>query len=347
MRTMSGKVKWAIGLLAVWMVLGFGQMVQNSGSASFLLVIVVLMECLPTIAVIVLTHYDHKYAAPKNGTFTLLRVWALALIWLQPVLSLLSYIAAGAFTSFILGVWVASCLFPLIAFILLFVDGKHTKINFNTPTLQTETSETVSQIPYKRLKKRFIMHQVFFFSETDIKNVYNKSLIAGKLDESLLDIEIAKFHQIVLDKEAEIKTIYGGNIPNNVMHSICSYVIEKNPNPDDLRSYTADKISIALIYPKLKRSIISVTIFVLLTAYSILHLCIFSPWENLSITNIIIALAVYAVGLLILTFTAIKILKSYCRTTLFRSILAIYIGLTILSLILVYIFLPPIGLKFM
>ena len=115
MRTMSGKVKWAIGLLVVWMVLGFGQMVQNSGSASFLLVIVVLMECLPTIAVIVLTHYDHKYAAPKNGTFTLLRVWALALIWFQPVLSLLSYIAAGAFTSFILGVWVASCLLLLLS----------------------------------------------------------------------------------------------------------------------------------------------------------------------------------------------------------------------------------------
>ena len=131
MRTMSGKVKWAIGLLVVWMVLGFGQMVQATQSNSFLLVITMLFECMPTIAVIVLTHYDHKYAAPKNGTFTLLRVWALALVWVQPVLSLLSYIAAGAFTSFILGVWVASCLFPLIAFILLFVDGKSGQVICN------------------------------------------------------------------------------------------------------------------------------------------------------------------------------------------------------------------------
>ena len=144
MRTMSGKVKWAIGLLVVWMVLGFGQLVQDAGSTSFLLVIVTLMECLPTIAVIVLTHYDHKYAAPKTGTFTLLRVWALALVWVQPVLSLLSYIAAGAFTSFILGVWVVSCLFPLIAFILLFVDGKSGQVicnnerNDNTATTMSD-----------------------------------------------------------------------------------------------------------------------------------------------------------------------------------------------------------------
>lgn len=144
MRTMSGKVKWAIGLLVVWMVLGFGQLVQNSGSASFLLVIVVLMECLPTIAVIVLTHYDHKYAAPKNGTFTLLRVWALALVWVQPVLSLLSYIAAGAFTSFILGVWVASCLFPLIAFILLFVDGKRNEARQEIDRTNSNREKTIS-----------------------------------------------------------------------------------------------------------------------------------------------------------------------------------------------------------
>ena len=243
MRTMSGKVKWEIGLLVVWMVLGFGQMVQNSGSASFLLVIVVLMECLPTIAVIVLTHYDHKYAAPKNGTFTLLRVWALALIWLQPVLSLLSYIAAGAFTSFILGVWVASCLFPLIAFILLFVDGKSGQVTTHGSKIHLTDTPATYEKGRKLVRDMLLKRSVYYFSEKTIDDLYNKSLLQNQLDMALLDINISDYHQKIKYEQDRVANVINQLV--NLYHSdfvkvlisACAFDIERHPNDEELLAY--------------------------------------------------------------------------------------------------------------
>lgn len=252
MRTMSGKVKWAIGLLVVWMVLGFGQMVQNSGSASFLLVIVVLMECLPTIAVIVLTHYDHKYAAPKNGTFTLLRVWALALIWFQPVLSLLSYIAAGAFTSFILGVWVASCLFPLIAFILLFVDGKHTKqsnihkIGFSDESNSLYISAREKKKLLSRIETILLGRHIYYFSTSDLLEILNKSYQNGTLNEDILlnavselQRETANTQNLIMEavKETLSPDVFTDWRINEIFIETCRYAKSHNYTLDNVKHY--------------------------------------------------------------------------------------------------------------
>lgn len=254
MRTMSGKVKWAIGLLVVWMVLGFGQLVQDAGSTSFLLVIVTLMECLPTIAVIVLTHYDHKYESPANGTFTLLRVWALVLIWVQPVLSLLSYIAAGTFTAFLFGVWVASCLFPLIAFILLFVDGKSGQpqenffiakpVSNDLLNKQLDISNDTGNLlagNLKKVKSTLERNRTYYFDNSDILRLYQMSLIDGELDIPLLKNNVYTFDDEIADKQNEIEQIVEEQVPyyskEYALKHACRYAKTHNASTEDITKY--------------------------------------------------------------------------------------------------------------
>ena len=111
----------AIGLLIAQMAISAIIMLANYPAAYFFSF---LFECIPTTGAVVLVFYDHKYTAPIVGKFTLLRVWSLVLIWVQPALALLSYGTAGMLSSYILGTWIGSCVFIVISTVLLVLDGK-------------------------------------------------------------------------------------------------------------------------------------------------------------------------------------------------------------------------------
>ena len=111
----------AIGLLIAQMAISAIIMLANYPAAYFFSF---LFECIPTAGAVILVFYDHKYTAPIVGKFTLLRVWSLVLIWVQPVLALLSYGTAGMLSSYILGTWIGSCVFIVISTVLLVLDGK-------------------------------------------------------------------------------------------------------------------------------------------------------------------------------------------------------------------------------
>ena len=121
----------AIGLLIAQMAISAIIMLANYPAAYFFSF---LFECIPTTGAVVLVFYDHKYTAPIVGKFTLLRVWSLVLIWVQPVLALLSYGTAGMLSSYILGTWIGSCVFIVISTVLLVLDGKTFVQSYNRQT---------------------------------------------------------------------------------------------------------------------------------------------------------------------------------------------------------------------
>lgn len=117
----SVKARWAIGLLIFQMASTAISILANYPFAYF---ISLIFECIPTIGAIVLIFYDHSYKAPIVGKFTLLRAWTLGLIWVQPVLSLISWGASGMLDAYIVGFWIGSCIFIIIATVLLVQDGQ-------------------------------------------------------------------------------------------------------------------------------------------------------------------------------------------------------------------------------
>lgn len=117
----SVKVRWTIGLLIFQMASTAISLLANYPFAYF---ISLIFECIPTIGAIVLIFYDHTYKAPVVGKFTLLRAWTLGLIWVQPVLSLISWGASGLLDGYIIGFWIGSCVFIIIATVLLVQDGQ-------------------------------------------------------------------------------------------------------------------------------------------------------------------------------------------------------------------------------
>ena len=137
-RKKSAKVCWAIGLLVFQM---GSTAISYISTYPFAFFILLVFECIPTIGAIVLISYDHKYTAPISGSVTLLRVWSIGLIWVQPILSLISYGASGTLTSQIFAMWVGSCVFIVISTILLVKDGK----DFVKKHIQTNPSDKSQQ----------------------------------------------------------------------------------------------------------------------------------------------------------------------------------------------------------
>lgn len=172
-RKMSVKVKWAIGLLIVMIANTFIRILNDYGKP---IAIAFLPECFPVIAAIILTFYDHSYTAPKSGNFSILRVWTLVLIWVQPFLSIFTYALAGLFNS-VIGYWIGSCIFPAIAFTLLYLDGKNT---LNNPQDKSE-KPWYYNIVVKELEKQGICN----FDETLIKSIWEKANVGGYTDEKL------------------------------------------------------------------------------------------------------------------------------------------------------------------
>lgn len=117
----SAKVCWAIGLLIFQMA---STAISILTSYSFNFFISFIFECIPTIGAIILIFYDHQYKAPIAGNFTLLRAWTIGLIWIQPILSLIAWGSSGNLNSYVLGIWIGSCVFIIISTILLVYDGK-------------------------------------------------------------------------------------------------------------------------------------------------------------------------------------------------------------------------------
>ena len=117
----SAKVCWAIGLLIFQMA---STAISILTSYSFNFFISFIFECIPTIGAIILIFYDHQYKAPIVGNFTLLRAWTIGLIWIQPILSLIAWGSSGNLNSYVLGIWIGSCVFIIISTILLVYDGK-------------------------------------------------------------------------------------------------------------------------------------------------------------------------------------------------------------------------------
>lgn len=116
----SAMVCWAIGLLIFQM---SSTAISYLAYYDFVYFISLLSECIPTIGGIILIFYDHKYNSPIVGNFTLLRIWSIVLIWVQPVISFLSWTSAGLIGS-VIATWIGSCVFIIISTILLVKDGK-------------------------------------------------------------------------------------------------------------------------------------------------------------------------------------------------------------------------------
>ena len=127
----SARACWAIGLLIFQMCSTAITYLANYPFAYF---ISLIFECIPTIGAIVLIFYDHTYKAPITGSFTLLRAWSIGLIWVQPTLSLISWGVSGLLDSYVFGMWVGSCVFIIIATVLLVKDGKAFVQNRTKPT---------------------------------------------------------------------------------------------------------------------------------------------------------------------------------------------------------------------
>ena len=121
-RKFSTKVRVAFILLILQILLSLGNVMKTY--QNFSIIISFIFECLPVIAAIILIYYEHVYHSPISGKFTLLRKWELALIWIQPALSLLSYASADLLNEYIVALWIGGCVFIIISTILLYLDGK-------------------------------------------------------------------------------------------------------------------------------------------------------------------------------------------------------------------------------
>lgn len=117
-----GKRTAAVVLLIVQLGLSIGNVFSGTSNAA--LTIAFLFECLPMIGAIVLIYYDHKFRAPLAKGLTLLRVWTLVLIWVQPCLTFAVYLAANMMNGTVLGLWAGGCVFLIAATVLLYLDGK-------------------------------------------------------------------------------------------------------------------------------------------------------------------------------------------------------------------------------
>lgn len=137
----SAMACWAIGLLIFQM---SSTAISYLAYYDFVYFISLLFECIPTIGGIVLIFYDHKYNSPIVGNFTLLRIWSIVLIWVQPVISFLSWASAGL-TGSVIATWIGSCIFIIIATVLLVKDGKDF-VKKRTQADSTPESQTNNEI---------------------------------------------------------------------------------------------------------------------------------------------------------------------------------------------------------
>lgn len=118
----KGKRIVAVVLLVVQIGMSIGNFFAST--TNFVLTIAFIFECIPMVGAVILIYYDQKFRAPITKSLTLLRVWTIALIWVQPVLTFIAYLAANMMNSTVLGLWLGGCVFLIVATVLLYLDGK-------------------------------------------------------------------------------------------------------------------------------------------------------------------------------------------------------------------------------
>ena len=118
----KGKRTAAVVLLVVQIGLSIGNFFADT--SSFVLTITFLFECLPMIGALILIYYDDKYRAPIVRGFTVLRVWTMILIWVQPCLTFVAYLVADLMSGTVMGLWLGGCVFLIAATVLLYLDGR-------------------------------------------------------------------------------------------------------------------------------------------------------------------------------------------------------------------------------
>lgn len=134
MRPFSTKAKWAFGLLIFYcigsIISTFASMTDVTAYIGLSLHLLTICQFLPAAASAVLVYYDHKYTAPRKGNFSLLYVWAMALIWIAPAVNWIGYLSMGTdnITAQMWGQLIGGLILPTITFILLYQDGKQVNI---------------------------------------------------------------------------------------------------------------------------------------------------------------------------------------------------------------------------